>query len=479
MGLLDFVLGSGDYADPTKMDPNYGVPLADSRTAALNALGNVGAILMAAGQRISPEQRAAYLGQLGQVGPQATNDMLNAAQRRLLQSQMQEKRDEAAAVQRFGQLMQNPDQFRAQTGFDVREFAGMPPREAVSLLRQVQAARLARDPAQAALTAAQLAKTQRELATPETKQVGNVLYERDTATGGWKKVAEGAPQGGLEGEAQALILAATRDPSIAETPEYAIAFNRLYGPKMVTAFNPATQQMEYQFVSPPPPQGAVMPRSAVPQAMPAAPAQGEQPAAPAAAAPGTATPLISQRPPEEKPLTEDQARATGFAKRMVEAAKVVDPLDMTAAAKPGFAESVIGPKIGELGINFMRDEDRQRYRQAQENWVRANLRKESGAVIGEPEMQKEIENYFPRPGDNASVIEQKRKSREAAMTAMITAAGPGAKKAGVEFKPYEPSMADRINAATPQELLLMDTSKMSDQEKAAYFVRINRLNRGR
>ena len=290
--------------------------------------------------------------------------------------------------------------------------------------------------------------------------------------------------GGLEGRAQNLILSATKDPKIAETPEYSVAFNRMYGPKMVTTFNPATQQMEYAWTSPPIPQGVIPPKGLI-QQQAAAGTEVQQAGQAAglpvaqAPAPGTTAPLIAQRPPEEKPLTEDQARATGFAARMIQASRVIDPLDFSAAAKPGVVETVLGPRIGSIATNYMRDEDRQRYRQAQENWVRANLRKESGAVIGGEEMQKEIENYFPQPGDGNAVIEQKRKNREAATQAMITAAGPGAKKQGLEFKPYQPGMIDRINSATPQELLQMNTDDMNEQEKAAYAVRLNRLNRGR
>ena len=290
--------------------------------------------------------------------------------------------------------------------------------------------------------------------------------------------------GGLEGRAQNLILSATKDPKIAETPEYSVAFNRMYGPKMVTTFNPATQQMEYAWTSPPIPQGVIPPKGLIQQPATAGTEvqqTGQAAGLPVAQAPapGTTAPLIAQRPPEEKPLTEDQARATGFAARMIQASKITDPLDFSAAAKPGLVETLVGPKIGPIATNIMRDEDRQRYRQAQENWVRANLRKESGAVIGVDEMAKEIENYFPQQGDTNAVIEQKRKNREAATQGMITAAGPGAKRQGLEFKPYEPGMIDRINSATPQELLTMNTDDMTEQEKAAYAVRLNRLNRGR
>ena len=53
----------------------------------------------------------------------------------------------------------------------------------------------------------------------------------------------------------------------------------------------------------------------------------------------------------------------------------------------------------------------------------ANLRKESGAVIGIEEMVKEREKYFPQPGDDKKTINQKYVSRKTAEAAMKVASG--------------------------------------------------------
>lgn len=66
---------------------------------------------------------------------------------------------------------------------------------------------------------------------------------------------------------------------------------------------------------------------------------------------------------------------------------------------------------------------REQYEQAQENWITANLRKESGAVIGPEEMQKEIRKWFPVVGNSPEVIEQKRKARMVAEESMRRNAG--------------------------------------------------------
>lgn len=576
----------------------------EQKRLAYSMLGQIGATLLAAGQKQMPQQRAQYLAQLGSIPGNVQREMTAGIQNKLLQSQLAERMQNQQTLGQITNLMKDPAAFKQTYGFDLppgmsaaqvqnivqqratsqyvnplarliqeaqyteilanrekaitaleaqkaniasingdtsqidaqintlkRIYGGTPapvapspalvtPAPAAPVVAPggvvaptpapAAAAPTAEEPTAAAITPPaapaslfnppSLPRTTAEAGASILSQFPNIpkneVFARLKATGGDpakfseelaklatdnRKVEE---TGGLEGRAQNLILSATKDPKIAETPEYSVAFNRMYGPKMVTTFNPATQQMEYAWTSPPIPQGVIPPKGLLQQTAQAgteAPQTGQATGLPVAQAPapGTTAPLIAQRPPEEKPLTEDQARATGFAARMIQASKIIDPLDFSAAAKPGIVETLVGPKIGPVATNIMRDEDRQRYRQAQENWVRANLRKESGAVIGVEEMAKEIENYFPQQGDTNAVIEQKRKNREAATQGMITAAGPGAKRQGLEFKPYEPGMIDRINSATPQELLLMSTENMSEQEKAAYAARLNRLNRGR
>lgn len=468
-GLLDFITGGGEYADPNNIDPRYGVPMNDVRQAAINSISNMGALLLAGGQPMPSSQRAQYLAQLGQASSGFNTDLYNSAQRRLMQAQFQTKMDDLKEDQQIRTEMKDAAGFKSRYGFDP---TGMRP-EDVRAARRTMATR---DPQEALLRGLSILKTQRELSQPTVREVngGLAVYNDETKRYDW--VLPPKPQGGLEGEAQSLIIAATKDPTIAETPEYSVAFNRMYGPKLVQAFNPATQQMEYTYSTPPLPPGVVAPRQ---RAQPGgAPDAAQTPAQPAPA-PGTTAPLISQRPQEEKPLTEDQGKATGFARRMIEASKIIDPLDFTDAAKPGALEMFLGPKIGDVGANYLRSDDRQLYRQAQENWVRANLRKESGAVIGADEMRKEIENYFPQPGDTPQVIEQKRKSREAAMEGMIVQSGPGAKRAGLQFKPYEPPVSDRIKAMGVQDLLTLDISGLDDRTKAAYYARLRELNRGR
>jgi hypothetical protein len=148
-------------------------------------------------------------------------------------------------------------------------------------------------------------------------------------------------------------------------------------------------------------------------------------------------------------FTEDQGKSAGFALRMDESKKlfkapVLDPMTNKplvvegkqvtledAFGKPGRYQSIMR-SVPSAGLttaiaNVSESSGRQQYRQAQENWVTANLRAESGAVIGTDEMEKEIRKYFPQVDDKPQVIEQKSKARRSAELAMEVRGGPALK----------------------------------------------------
>lgn len=147
--------------------------------------------------------------------------------------------------------------------------------------------------------------------------------------------------------------------------------------------------------------------------------------------------------------TEDQSKAAGFALRMSQATQlmngpVIDPntnkplivngKQVTleeAFGTPSRTQSILRaiPSAGiTTGIaNFFEGAGRQQYRQAQENWVTANLRAESGAAIGVDEMEKEIQKYFPQANDKPQTIAQKAEARKAAELAMQVRGGPAFK----------------------------------------------------
>ena len=140
---------------------------------------------------------------------------------------------------------------------------------------------------------------------------------------------------------------------------------------------------------------------------------------------------ITGGPAEDKATSSDAERiAAGYATRMDAAAAILADLEAKGIGKPGMVESAARATGSEIGANVAQSPDRQKYRQAQEDWVRAKLRKESGAVIADEEMEREIRVYFPQIGDSEAVLKQKRDARKVAEGAMKQAAGRAAPKDG-------------------------------------------------
>lgn len=166
----------------------------------------------------------------------------------------------------------------------------------------------------------------------------------------------------------------------------------------------------------------------------AAPRAGGAGVAPSATAPaaGGLQPIIPGTGP--KP-TESQAAAVGFANRMERADSYLNALSNEGEAS--YMSNIAGsvPFVGGQLQRWTMNPVQQQYSQAASDWIRAKLRKESGAVIGDDEMQKEYETYFPMPGDSQQVIQQKAEARRVATQAMIA-------QAGKSYTPYKMSEGD-------------------------------------
>ena len=134
--------------------------------------------------------------------------------------------------------------------------------------------------------------------------------------------------------------------------------------------------------------------------------------------------------------TNDQRLAAGFADRMTAAEQQLSGLE-----KKGYDPTNLGDRaagvLPSAIANFATSPEGQKWRTAQENWVRANLRKESGAVIGEEEMQNEINNYFASPGASPDAIAQKAELRKR-LTENMQQMGAGAYKSLVSTRASEP-----------------------------------------
>jgi hypothetical protein len=145
-------------------------------------------------------------------------------------------------------------------------------------------------------------------------------------------------------------------------------------------------------------------------------------------------------------MTESQGNATAFGMRMKEANSVLTALENKGEKGTGViggtASGVVGlvPFVGDklsAGVDNIFNvlpsvlggysPEQQQVLNGRINFITAILRKESGAAISPQEFTVAEKLYFPKPGDDASVIKQKQRARDLAIKAMKVQAGPGAK----------------------------------------------------
>jgi hypothetical protein len=108
-----------------------------------------------------------------------------------------------------------------------------------------------------------------------------------------------------------------------------------------------------------------------------------------------------------KPPNQGQMEAAGFARRMEQAEKVFEQLEAAGYSRAATSERAFDNMPGE-GVPT----NRLSQNQAERNFVRAVLRKQSGAVIGADEFEEEAKQYFPRPGDSPHILAQKKSNRQ-------------------------------------------------------------------
>lgn len=116
-----------------------------------------------------------------------------------------------------------------------------------------------------------------------------------------------------------------------------------------------------------------------------------------------------------KPLTAAQQTALSYANRVFDANEIVNEIGEK------FTSGI--NTITQFAPNALKSGDRQRFEQAQRNFVNAVLRRESGAAISESEFDSARKQYFPQPGDSAPVIEQKRLNRERTLENLLREGG--------------------------------------------------------
>ncbi len=119
-------------------------------------------------------------------------------------------------------------------------------------------------------------------------------------------------------------------------------------------------------------------------------------------------------------LSPEQALSATFADRMANSAPIID--------KFGSNLTNIGAKVKDMlpfGVgNINQTPEYQQAKQARDDFINAQLRRESGAAIAPSEYTNADRQYFPQPGDSPEVLAQKQKNRSLAVEGMKRAAGP-------------------------------------------------------
>lgn len=122
----------------------------------------------------------------------------------------------------------------------------------------------------------------------------------------------------------------------------------------------------------------------------------------------------------EPKVTLDEKKAMTFADRMTTSGDIIDRLGDVATDKGEVMKSQIPLGIG----NMLVSEDFQQFDQARRDFINAQLRRESGAVISPEEFDNANKQYFPQPGDGPEVLAQKARNRRIAIEGMIRDGGP-------------------------------------------------------
>lgn len=138
---------------------------------------------------------------------------------------------------------------------------------------------------------------------------------------------------------------------------------------------------------------------------------------------------VSQYQPKlgNKDPSGEASKAAGFYSRMEQSERLLSQIE--AEGYDPSKNTADYFTAGRVSTNWLASPKGRQYYNAASNWIRANLRRESGAVIGADEMKQEFATYFPMPGDGPDEIRQKRQLRAQTAEAVRMAGAPAERAA--------------------------------------------------
>jgi len=116
--------------------------------------------------------------------------------------------------------------------------------------------------------------------------------------------------------------------------------------------------------------------------------------------------------------TPDQFTVATFAERIHDANQIISNLEQAALSQADASLSGV-PVVG----NYLIPAEYQQVLQAQQDFINALLRRESGSAISDAEFANARAQYFPQPGDSPEVLAQKKANRDTVMRGLARASG--------------------------------------------------------
>jgi len=127
---------------------------------------------------------------------------------------------------------------------------------------------------------------------------------------------------------------------------------------------------------------------------------------------------------ENKPLSKDQKDSATFAARVDQSEQ-----DFEDIISRGFDRTELTSAAGTFLPEGLKSENLKLQEQAENNFITAILRRESGAAISDAEFERAEIKFFPRAGDTPAVLAQKKRNRDIELQGLKAGAGERAMSA--------------------------------------------------